>query len=81
MVSTLQLFHPDAAPRFGPNQMVQFLGGCGTIKEYHSDSGSWAYIVEMEMGPEPAIGRIGLETTVLLYETDIQDTTAENTTN
>jgi hypothetical protein len=72
MINTLQTVHV-AAPRFSTNQTVRFLGGCGTIKDYRSDSGTWTYAVEMEMGPEPDVGRIGLETTVLLHESDIQD--------
>jgi hypothetical protein len=31
------------------------------------------YRVEMELGPEPEMGRIGSETTVLLYESDIDE--------
>lgn len=60
-----------AAPRFQKNQTVEFVGGIGKIKNYHSESGSWIYFVEMAMGPEPDFGRIGYETMILLAEPDI----------
>jgi hypothetical protein len=53
--------------------MVHFVGGIGTIKNYRPDSTTWTYAVEMEMGPEPEMGRVGLETTILLHEADIQE--------
>ncbi len=59
------------APRFDQNQVVRFVGGEGKIKAYSPDSGSWTYAVEMEMGPEPEMGRIGYETTILLSEMDL----------
>ncbi|WP_088891072.1 hypothetical protein [Leptolyngbya ohadii] len=58
-------------PRFNCEQMVRFVGGQGKIKAYHPESGSWQYMVEMEMGPEPDMGRIGYETTVVLLESDL----------
>lgn len=61
------------APSFKLHQQVYFLGERGTIKDYRSDSGTWAYAVEMELGPEPEMGRMGFETTILLHETEIQD--------
>ncbi|HEY9696247.1 MAG TPA: hypothetical protein V6D10_03225 [Trichocoleus sp.] len=61
----------NAIPRFNRNQPVRFVGGQGTIRSYHPESGSWKYLVEMEMGPEPDVGRIGYETTVLLLESDL----------
>lgn len=60
-----------AAPKFKQNQEVSFVGGLGIIKECHFESGTWTYLIEMSMGPEPAIGRIGSETHVLLSEADI----------
>lgn len=45
----------------------------GKILNCQIDSGMWAYAVEMEMGPPPESGRVGPETTILLYETEIQD--------
>lgn len=61
-----------ALPKFRQNQRVRFLGGTGLIKTYRPDARNWTYTVEMELGPEPEIGRVGPETTVLLYESDIQ---------
>lgn len=51
--------------------MVRFLGGVGKIKSFHPDSNTWTYAIEMEMGLEPDFGRVGAETTVILYEEDI----------
>lgn len=59
------------APQFRQGQRVQFIGGAGTIRSLRPDSGSWTYQVEMEMGPEPAMGRIGFETTIVLSEADL----------
>jgi hypothetical protein len=61
----------SSAPRFSRNQFVRFIGGEGKVKELHANSGNWSYTVEMEMGPEPEIGRIGYETTILLSEADL----------
>jgi hypothetical protein len=58
-------------PQFRKGQKVSFIGGTGTIKSYQSEAGSWSYLVEMEMGPEPDMGRIGYETTILLTQADI----------
>jgi hypothetical protein len=58
-------------PRFCPEQRVYFIGGVGTIKNHHCESGCWTYLVEMEMGPVPEMGRVGYETTVQLFETDL----------
>lgn len=52
-------------------QKVNFIGGTGTIKSYFPDAGSWSYLVEMEMGPEPDMGRIGYETAILLSHSDL----------
>ena len=60
-------------PKFGKHQHVSFIGGVGTILGCRIDSGTWAYAVEMEKGPEPPMGRIGAETTLLLLEADIQE--------
>ncbi|WP_017318366.1 hypothetical protein [Mastigocladopsis repens] len=60
-------------PRFSKHQLVSFFGGIGKIQNYQLDSGMWAYAVEMEMGPLPEMGRVGSETTILLYEAEIQD--------
>lgn len=58
-------------PKYQPNQQVNFLGGEGTIRGFFPSAGTWTYAVEMTMGPEPEMGRIGAETTVLLLETDL----------
>jgi hypothetical protein len=58
-------------PKFTKNQLVYFLGGVGTIKSYKPDCDTWKYAIEMEKGPEPEMGRIGPETTILLHESDI----------
>ncbi|MBW4614689.1 MAG: hypothetical protein KME21_15710 [Desmonostoc vinosum HA7617-LM4] len=60
-----------AQPKFFTGQTVEFVGGIGTIIHHRSDSGSWSYLVKMEMGLEPEMGRIGYETTILLFEKDI----------
>ncbi|MEH1969212.1 hypothetical protein [Nostoc sp.] len=46
-------------PKFCKGQKVEFIGGLGTIIQYCPHSGNWSYLVEMEMGSEPEIGRIG----------------------
>lgn len=51
--------------------MVCFVGGVGIIKSYRPESNKWTYVVEMEMGPKPDCGRLGSETTIILYEDDI----------
>ncbi|MBD2778446.1 hypothetical protein [Iningainema tapete] len=58
-------------PKFNVNQFVSFIGGAGTILYYQPDSNTWKYAVEMPKGPEPDIGRVGAETTILLHEVDI----------
>ncbi len=60
-----------ARPKFCKGQKVEFLGGLGTIIQCCRNSGHWSYLVEMEMGSEPDMGRIGYETTILLFETNI----------
>ncbi|MDX2213786.1 MAG: hypothetical protein SFY66_10925 [Oculatellaceae cyanobacterium bins.114] len=61
-----------AAPRFCRNQAVRFLGGEGTITGYQPNAGTWTYTVEMPMGPEPSMGRVGHETTITLLESDLE---------
>jgi hypothetical protein len=61
----------SVSPKFNRSETVSFVGGVGKIKSFHPNSGTWVYRVEMELGPEPDIGRIGSETTVLLHESDI----------
>lgn len=60
-----------ATPKFAIDQLVEFIGGLGKIRNYHSELYGWTYLVEMEMGPEPNFGRIGCETMILLPEEDL----------
>ena len=60
-------------PKYSKEQQVSFLGGMGKIKALRPDAESWAYAIEMEMGPMPEMGRIGAETTIWLQEADIRD--------
>ncbi|MEP1079156.1 hypothetical protein NDI52_27485 [Leptolyngbya sp. PL-A3] len=60
-----------AAPRLRKGQKVRFIGGSGVIKGFQPEAGAWSYFVEMEMGPEPEMGRIGYETTILLSQADL----------
>jgi hypothetical protein len=62
-------------PRFSKDQMVCFVGGVGTIRSCRPESGTWTYVVEMELGPEPDMGRVGSETRILLIEADIHAVT------
>ncbi len=64
---------PKLQPKYHKNQEVSFVGGKGKVLNCHQDAGRWTYFVKMEMGPEPEMGRVGPETTVLLYETEIED--------
>lgn len=59
-------------PQFYPNQTVYFIGGCGIVKNCQPYARTWAYAVEMELGPEPEMGRIGSEATILLIEAEIR---------
>ena len=58
-------------PQFRRGQTVRFLGGRGLIRSHRSENGNWFYLVDMEMGPEPAMGRIGYETTIVLSQADL----------
>ncbi len=58
-------------PRFNKEQIVGFIGGIGIVKTYQLEAGNWTYLVEMEMGPLPKMGRIGPETTIWLTEADL----------
>ncbi|MBW4685462.1 MAG: hypothetical protein KME40_10260 [Komarekiella atlantica HA4396-MV6] len=60
-----------AVPKFREGQIVSFIGGEGVIKNYRFESDSWDYLVEMPMGPEPEMGRVGYETMIWLSEGDI----------
>lgn len=56
---------------FHKGQTIRFVGGTGIICDYQFQSGTWNYLVEMEMEPEPEVGRIGYETMIWLSEVDI----------
>ncbi|MBW4620107.1 MAG: hypothetical protein KME17_12220 [Cyanosarcina radialis HA8281-LM2] len=58
-------------PQFRPQETVSFIGGTGVVKDYRANSGSWTYLIEMEMGPRPQMGRVGYETTIWLAEADL----------
>lgn len=60
-------------PQFSYNQQVCFIGGMGTVKDCCFDAGKWIYTIEMPLGPEPEMGRIGPETQILLEEIEIQE--------
>ncbi len=60
-----------SVPKFSQNQFVRFIGGEGKVKHFRPTAGSWLYTVEMEMGPEPEMGRVGYETMIVLPETDL----------
>ena len=59
-------------PKFRHTQLVSFVGGEGVVKSYTPDAGSWTYLIEMTLGPEPNFGRVGAETTVMLNEADLR---------
>ncbi len=58
-------------PKFCNGQIVSFIGGEGIIKNHRFKSGTWEYLVEMPMSPEPEMGRVGYETMIWLSEVDI----------
>lgn len=45
-------------PKFCKRQKVEFIGGLGTIIQDCLNSGYWSYLVEMEMGSEPEMGKL-----------------------
>ncbi len=59
-------------PKFRNTQWVSFVGGEGIVRSYKPESGTWTYLIEMVLGPEPDFGRIGAETTILLTEEDLR---------
>jgi hypothetical protein len=59
-------------PKFHRMQWVSFVGGEGFVQSYTFESGSWTYLIEMTLGPEPNFGRVGAETTVVLNEADLR---------
>ncbi|MGL5874801.1 MAG: hypothetical protein ACRC2R_20960 [Xenococcaceae cyanobacterium] len=59
--------------QFSHNQQVCFIGGTGKIKDCYFYAGKWIYAIEMPLGPEPEMGRIGAETQIFLEEIEIQE--------
>ena len=59
------------SPKFSLHQQVHFLGGDGKILFCQPDGGNWLYGVEMPLGQESDMGRIGHETIVLVEETEL----------
>lgn len=59
-------------PKFRHTQWVSFVGGEGIVRSYKTESGSWIYLIEMAMGLEPNVGRVGAETMVVLAEADLR---------
>lgn len=59
-------------PKFEPGQLVHFIGGSGEVKSCHLTGNTcWSYVVEMDMGETPPMGRVGGETVILLEESDL----------
>jgi len=58
-------------PMFHKGQTIRFVGETGIIRDYRFQSGTWNYLVEMEMEPELEVSRIGYETMIWLSEVDI----------
>jgi hypothetical protein len=58
-------------PSLCRGQAVKFIGGTGIVKNYRQESGTWSYLVEMELGSEPDMGRVGYETMIWLPEPDL----------
>ena len=59
------------APKFREQQQVCFAGGQGKILSLQADGIDWLYSVEMPLGVEPDMGRIGYETIVLMSESEL----------
>jgi hypothetical protein len=53
------------------NSRKRCIGGLGNIIQCHPNSGHWSYLIQMEIGSEPEMGRIGYETTIILFDTSI----------
>ena len=62
------------APKFQEQQQVSFAGGQGRILSLQADGIDWLYSVEMPLGVEPDMGRIGYETIVLMSEAELSST-------
>lgn len=62
----------SSKPRFSRDQKVKFVGGSGVILNCQAEAGTWSYLIEMELGPEPTMGRVGNETKIFLLESDLR---------
>jgi hypothetical protein len=62
----------DRVHTFNREQKVKFVGGEGIVRNFKFEAERWLYVVEMPLGQEPAFGRIGAETMVLLSETELR---------
>jgi hypothetical protein len=54
------------------HRKVSFIGGEGIVRSSNFECGTWRYLVEMPQGREPAFGRAGAKTMVLLNETELR---------
>ncbi|MGH2414034.1 MAG: hypothetical protein ACRDEA_10155 [Microcystaceae cyanobacterium] len=69
--SKLLNFKTMDTPLFKQEQQVCFIGGSGTVKSCHLDSGTWIYSIEMLLEPERP-GYASRETAILLEEAELQ---------
>lgn len=67
MTATLMKVHS-----FRNTQRVRFIGGEGVVRSFKYEFGTWTYLVQMALGPEPDFGRVGAETMVFLNEADLR---------
>jgi hypothetical protein len=72
MSKTIEVMSHLPKPQFNPKQKVFFVGGNGTIEFCYRDSGTWVYWVEMASAQTGNRSRIGNETTIILYEAELQ---------
>lgn len=63
--------------QFSYNQQVCFIGGTGRVKNRCFNAGKWIYTIEMPLGSEPEMGRVGAETQIFLEEIEIQAVVSE----
>jgi hypothetical protein len=66
--------------QFKLQQQVSFVGGKGKIQFCHKESGTWLYAVEMPLAETSNVGRIGNETTIILYEEELEAESQFNST-
>lgn len=58
-------------PNWQKEQLVSFIGGAGVVRNYRRSGNAWEYLIEMEMGEMPVMGRIGYETMLWLAESEL----------